>query len=184
MLKIRGVPPTLFEDLSALWREDWRARNPRGAILERLREHFKMPRWHSWEEVLLYGQTQSTGRLGTERLVGWLVAVREGVVLLDTGDTPILRPLTGLLVQVGDVYTAKTFSSWSLGASLAINRQGFAENQARWFHGCPASITFDVVERGAAKREPIVEHLGIYPERWQLLDEWLQRWLPDHKEDH
>ncbi len=168
----------LFHALSEIWRREWRIRQPRGPILEHLREYYKLPRWHTWQEILLFGQTQSFGVLGSERLLGWLIGIYPGVVLLDTGETQILRPLTGLLRRVRNadpaIFMVQTFSSWTLGASLSISRSVDIEVSPRLFD-CPVSITWEI---RTETKEDIVEHLGIYPERWKMLERWLAHWLP------
>ena len=170
--QIARIDDVLLEELRAIWKQE---ESRIFAIIQRLRQEFHIEQLLGWERLVLCGRTRDNEM--NEHIVGWLLAIAPGIVILDTDADDSLRPLSGLLERLDPGYTQlfglQPFSPSHFSANLYIWPSTFPEGNRR-YEICPVWIDWNI---GAGHGQDY-EALGIDPGRWEVLRQWLDKWLP------
>ncbi len=168
----KEVSEALFEELRKIWEKEYST----FPIKERLRREFNMTykQIYSLERLLFYGRGRENEIM--EELIGWLIAVKPGVVILDTTQDNSLLQLSGLLERnksgSAALFCLNQFSRL-LSVGLSVYPSTFPPKQQR-YKTCSIWIDWGI----GAGHGAIYGALGIDPERWKILGPWLNEWLP------
>ncbi len=169
--QVARIDDVLLEELRKIW--EWG--KPVSEIIKRLRQEFHIKQRGGWERLVLYGRTRDDEMI--EHVVGWLGAIAPGIVILEANSEDALSPLSGLLERVESghpqLFSLRPFSPSHISAGLTIWPSTFPKKNRR-FEVCPAWIDWHI---GAGHGEEYMT-LGIEPGRWEVLEQWLDKWLP------
>ncbi|MBI4118974.1 MAG: hypothetical protein HY452_01805 [Parcubacteria group bacterium] len=168
------ISDEFFRKLQVAWLE-WNQEGSRiSTIIEMIRQEFGIEQRLGWERLVLYGRLKDDDM--HEHVVGWLVAIAPGIVILDTDNTDHLKPLSGLLERSrphhNQLFSLCPFSPRCFSAHLYIWPSTFPRH--RRYEVCPVWIDWQI---GAGQGEMYMT-LGIDPGRWNVLQPWLDKWLP------
>lgn len=177
------VDDALFEELRGFWARWVNTKNPTSEIIVQLRRKFKITDAMPLGQMVFYGKTR--GSEINECLIGRLIAVAPGLVLVDTYDSDLFYPLSGIFERSGpseaEFFKARCFASRPLSLGLWIRPSVFPQNQPR-FTDCPVWID---IQTGAGHAEGYAA-LGVDPGRWEIMRAWLDVCLPSknsHRRD-
>lgn len=128
------------------------------------------------EKIIVFGMEQ--WGIG-EYVIGTLKAIAPGIVIFNPSTkTPrdYLKTFAGFLVRSKypyHLFSLKPFfmrSLWS-SATLHISSASNTQEVPSHLRNCPVFVRWEVLNGGYG-------HLGIDPDRWRFMEEWLNRWLP------
>ncbi len=168
------VSDTNLKELRRIWLEDkFRVYS----ILEYLEKKFGIKKTYSWERLVLYGRTKDNKM--HESMIGFLIAIAPGIVMLNTGKDELLFPLSGLLSRTkpshGQLFEIRPFSPPSFQASLRfLESKGGSKER---FKTCPVYVNWNIGSRQGNG----YGYIGIDPARWEIMRQWLDKWLPEPK---
>ena len=119
------------------------------------------------EKMLLYGTSY-----GLEEYIGELIAIAPGIILLDAKD----RALSGFMShektrdQLFFIHSFSYLGSVAICSAEAKAMQGRIRDK----HSYAVIINWQI---GAGQAESY-GYIGIDPSRWELMNNWLSKWLP------
>lgn len=163
------VDDVLLEELRRGWTM---GTFPTSVVIEHLRRRFNIEQREGWEQLLLYGRTGDAEEGIAEEVIGLLIAITPGIVILDTSLNPFLTSLSGL-IERGKFLDMRLFG---LRSFFTHSRTpGFLDFLASPSPQiCPVWMFYQIAD----SYSPMPYQLGIDPARWEVLESWLNKWLP------
>ena len=172
------VTDKLIQELRRIWIKEQHVTLRMSEIIKRINREFDLTPHDSEAEIMiLYGKRRKPVSI-QEKYIGQLIAIAPGIVILDT--TIFMSLISGLISRIPkDVNTPllfdlTPFSSETAEAALYICDFSSDENKKKLFVDCPVEICWSI---GAGHGESY-EYLGIDSSRWEVMEEWLDKWLP------